>query len=323
MNILGKLSLMTLLALLALGCSDDDKDAGGQDGSMGQDAGTSDKGPTPDKAPPKATAFRVGAIQYTNGDYTNATGCKDDICGLTYFINEGVKQQAVLIVAPEYSLDQQYAEQAPSIGDKPATDAKWKSAKFLPAFAKLADDKNITLIINLITQEGSGSSAKLYNTSVALDKDGKVVARHFKFELFGGEASQLTVGPDIKTSLFDTPAGKAAILICADAQCIVTKLSSGPSCTSHAVDMLKELFLQKKPKIVLFSAAWTIPSGGGAWGSIEVIQQIAQNNVWVVAAGNTRSTGPGGGVWKPDGTAVKSTTSSKPSIIVADIPFSK
>ena len=324
MSILRKFGLMTMLAaFLALGCSDDDNNGGNPDSSVGQEAGTTDKGPKPDKAPPKPTSLTVGAVQYSEGDYTHAKGCSDDICGLTFYIKEGVKQGATLIVTPEYSQKQTTAEQAPKIGDKPATDSKWSSAKLLPVFAKLADEQNITLILNLVTQEGSGSSAKLFNTSVALDKDGKVVARHYKFELFGGEATQLTVGPDIKTSLFDTPAGKAAILICADVQCIVTKLSAGPSCSANAVTLLKELFLQKKPKIVLFSAAWTIPPGNAPWGSIEVIKQIAQNNVWVVAAGNTRSKGPGGGVWKPGGDAVKSTTSSTPSVIVADIPIGK
>ena len=322
MNILSKYSLMTMLvALVAVSCSDDDVKAGNQDGSVGKEAGTPDKGPTPDSAPPKPTSLKVAAVQYTSGDYTSAKGCSDDICGLTYYIKEAAGKGATLIVTPEYSQDQKVAEQAPMIGDKPATDSKWSSAKLLPAFAKLADELNVTLILNLVTQEGSGSSAKLYNTSVALDKEGKAVARHYKFELFGGEATQLTVGPDTKTSLLDTAAGKAAILICADAQCIVTKLSAGQSCTAHSVTLLTELFLQKKPKLVLFSAAWTIPAGNAPWGSIEVLKQIAQNNVWVVAAGNTRSKGLGGGVWKPGGEVVKSTTSTVPSVIVAEIPI--
>lgn len=323
MSILRKFGLMTMLAaLLTLGCSDDDDKNGNPDGSVGQEAGTTDKGPAPDKTQPKPTKLTVGAVQYSEGDYTHAKDCKDDICGLTYYIKEGVKQGATLIVTPEYSQALKYlsdSETAPNLGDKPATDSKWSKEKILPAFAKLADTENITLVLNLLTTAGG----KYYNTSVAFDKEGKVIARHYKFELFGGEASQLTVGPDIKTSLFDTPAGKAAILICADVQCIVTKLSAGPSCSANAVTLLKELFLQKKPKIVLFSAAWTIPPGNAPWGSIEVIKQIAQNNVWVVAAGNTRSKGPGGGVWKPGGDAVKSTTSSTPSVIVADIPIGK
>ncbi len=323
MSTLRKLGFMTaLVAFLALGCSDDDDKQGTPDGGAGKEAGTPDKGKKPDKTA-KASAYKVAAVQYTKGDYAKVTGCSDDICGLGHFVKEAVKQGAKLIVTPEYSLTQKYAEQTPAVGDKPATDARWKSAKYMPAFAKMADEKNVILLINLITQVGKGSSAKLYNTSVALDGAGKVVARHHKFELFASESQQLSVGPDISSSLFDTPAGKAAILICADAQCIVTKLSAGPSCTAHSVKMLKDLFLHKKPKLVLFSAAWTIPSGNYPWGSVEVIKQIAQNNVWVVAAGNTRSKGPGGGVWKPGGDPVKSTTSSSPSVIVADIPFKK
>ena len=314
------LSLL-LAGALALGCSDDtdnDADAGLADLGL-----TADTGPKPDKAGSKPTSFKVGAIQYTKGDFIAASGCFDDLCGLGFFIKKAAKEGAMLVVLPEYSLSQKTAEQAPNIGDKPATDAKWKSAKFLPGFAKLADEQNLTVVVNLITQVGSGSAAKLYNTNVALDKDGKVIGRHYKFQLFSNEASQLTAGPDLKTTFFDTPAGKAGMLICADAQCIVTGLNTSVDCSAHSVKLLKEYFMQQKPKLVLFSAAWTIPSGS-TWGSLDVQKKIAKDgNVWLVGAGNTKSGGPGGGVWKPGGTPVKTTTASVPSVIYAVLPLKK
>lgn len=315
--------VLAAATLLVFGCSDDTDHSDDPDGSVPREAGTTpDKGKPDSKAPPKLTKLKVAAVQYTNGDYQLVTGCKDDVCGLSHYVNEAVKNGANLVVTPEYSMSQKYlsdAETAPKVGDKPATDAKWKKEKFIPHFAKLADDKDIWLVLNLIATHGG----KHYNTSVAFDRDGKVVAVHFKFELFGGESALLTVGPDIKSSIFDTPAGKVGLLICADAQCIVTQLNTNSSCTAHAVKLLKALF-SEKPAIIAFSHAWTIPhTSSNDWGSLRVQQLISMNNVWVVGAGNTRSKGPGGGVWKPGGTAVKTVTGSKPSVVYADIPLEK
>lgn len=317
-----------VLLLVGLGCSDDTNP--GQDSGIIADKGTTqkerggaDKGPAQDTK--KATHLKVAAVQYSSGDYTSAKGCSDDLCGMGHFIKQAAIAGASIVVTPEYSQDQKVAEAAPKVGDRPCTSATWSKGSITKTLSQLADDQNITLVFNLITQEGAGTGAKLYNTSVAVDKDCKVLAYHYKFELFSKESLTLTPGPSVATSFFNTPAGKAGLMICADAQCIVTGFVAGPSCTAHSVSMLKDFFINKQPKIVLFSAFWTI--GSGTWGSMNVQKLISQvstsssKGVWVVGANNTYGSGRGGGIWSPGGTAVKTVVQSTPSVVYADIPI--
>ena len=324
-----KYYLPWLVALaLAVGCSDDstDKptpDAGADakvttdDAKVTNEASTPDKGSTPDTT--KSTKLTVAAVQYGGGNYTYASGCSDDICGLGYYIKEAAQKGASLIVTPEYAQSQKTAELSPKVGDAPAQSANWKDGGIIKTYAKLADTLNVTLVFNLITQEGTGSSAKLYNTSVAVGPDGKVVGRHYKYQLFSNESSQLTPGPDLKTSYFTTAAGKAALMICADAQCLVNGLTINSDCTSHSATMLKALF-SGKPKLLLFSAFWTV-GGTSMWASLNVQKKLAMQGVWVIAANTTKGQGYGGGIWKPGGDALKTVQNAKPTVVMGDIPI--
>jgi len=305
---------LTLGCLLALSCSggDSEKDGGP---APRPDKGTPDKSTTPDVRP--AGIYRVAAVQYSSGQYGKVDGCTSDICALTKLTEQAAGQGAQLVVTPEYATDQGLSEPAPKVGDTPGSDGKWKEGSIAKTYAKLADKLDIISVFNLITEDQAG---KLYNTDVAVGPDGKVLARHYKFELFGGESSLLTPGPDIATSFFDTPVGKAGLLICADAQCIVTNLQASPDCSSHAITLLKEYFA-KKPKMVVFSAAWTI-GGTGIWAAMNVQQKVAKDgNVWFVGANNIAGDGRGGGIWKPGGEQLKTTQSATPTVVMGDIPL--
>ncbi|MFH1130956.1 MAG: carbon-nitrogen hydrolase family protein, partial [Pseudomonadota bacterium] len=186
------------------------------------------------------SSFKVAAVQYSSGDHAYISNCANDLCGLAYFIQEAATKSAVLVVTPEYAVEQTTAELAPDIGDWPAKDARWGSGSIMKTFTKLADSLNITLIFNLITQEGYGSSAKLYNTSVAVNGSGKVLARHYKFQLYGNESNLLTPGSSVQTSFFDTPAGKIGMLICADVHCMVTNMTTSSGlCSKQSINLLQ------------------------------------------------------------------------------------
>ncbi len=311
--------LAALLMVALWGCSDDDVDLQADSAPVAKDAGT-----TPDKkAKPDAalTHLKVAAVQYGATDYSTVKGCSDDICGLSYHIRAAAKAKARLVVTPEYFQKQKYAEMSPSVGDKPGSDSRWKQGSAVKTFSALADQLNITLVYNLITQVGSGSSAKLYNTAVAVGPDGKVVARHYKFQLFGSESKQLTVGDSIKSSFFQTPAGRAGLLICADAQCVVTNMSVSVDCTSHSVSMLKSYFATK-PRLVLFSSFWTVGSSNPTWWSLKIQEKLArQGKVWLVVANTTKGAGSGGGIYDPTGKVIKQVDKSAPVILYADIPL--
>jgi predicted amidohydrolase len=310
------------LSILLVACATDDSDKADGGGGKPPDAKvvTPDQKLLPDVRP--AGIYRVAAIQYASDQFAAVDkSCKDDVCALSKLVEQAASKGAQLVVAPEYATGQKVTELTPQIGDRISDDQRWADGTITKTFGRLADRLDATVVFNLITQDDpDDSKAKLFNTSVAVDPDGKVVARHFKMELFGGESKDMTAGSSIETSFFDTPVGKAGLLICADAQCIVTNLSPGPSCSSHVPKLLLDYFSNKKPKLVAFSAYWTV--GSGIWGSMAVQKKIAKDGTaWVVGANTTEGDGKGGGIWKPGGEEAATTTDGKFSIQMWDIPL--
>jgi hypothetical protein len=85
--------------------------------------------------------------------------------------------------------------------------------------------------------------------------------------------------------------------------------------------LARAAFAAKKPHLVFFSSYWS------AWPSVPAFQPISVQSKfakWVGAylvAANVALPGYyGGGIYKPDGTAMATTTSSTPSVIYATIP---
>lgn len=278
---------------------------------------------SPDQAP--RTSFKVAAVQY-GGEYSQVAGCTNDLCALSSLIKDAKKNAAELAVVPEYSVEQTKSESAPTVGDSPATDAKWAEGTITKTFAKLAAEQKLTIAFNLITEE----AGKLYNTNLAVGADGKVLARHFKFQLFGSEASQLTPGPSIDHAFFQTPAGKAGLLVCADVQCIIVasitgKMVETQDCSALAISLLKDYFsVAKKPDLILLSSVWTVGGATNPWGSLNVQSAVAKNGqAHVVAANTTGGQGKGGGIYKPDGTAIVQDASGKPMVLYAELPLKK
>ncbi len=320
-----RLTLLGAVAalLLACACSDDidaqaKTDAGTKQGDKG--AAKPDKAVKPDKGKP--TFLRVAAVQYGSASFIAAPGCFDDLCGVSHFVKIAAKNNAMVVTTPEYALGafQKTYEPVPKIGDKPAAASAYKDTKITKPLAKLADDLDITLTFNVQTQDSAGK----YNTLIAVDKEGKVVAFHHKFQLFGNEKSALTAGGSNKESFFDTIAGRAGLLICADVQCIINGMNENQDCTAHSKKMLMEYFNNYKPKVVLFSAYWTVgpTNGSKSWWALSVQKKVAESgSVWVVAANTTNGAGKGGGIYKPGGAIVKQTDASTPSVIYADIPL--
>ena len=305
MTSLRTLSMALATAALLMGCSSDD----------GQDPGD-DAGPvTPDA--PAAIPLKVAAIQYTAFDFILVAGCFDDVCGLTDYVRKAAKEGAKLVVTPEYFQGKEGTEPAPAVGDRPAKDARWKKTAAISALSALADELNITLVFSLTTVD----AGKKHNTSLAVDGEGKVAARHFKYQLFGSEVSSYTAGDTVAHSFFDTPAGRAGLMICADAQCVVTGMTTTTDCTAHALKLTKDFFA-RKPALVLFSSFWSVGPKNPTWWSMAVQKKVAKDGkVWLIAANTTKGDGKGGGIWKPDGTALETTDEVKPSIVYGDIPL--
>jgi len=295
----------------------------GTDASVAGDQGQKDAA-VPDalKEPdlPPMTSYKVAAIQYAEGQHGQVQGCTDDVCALSKLAEQAAKAGARLVVTPEYSTGQEFPEPAPKVGDNPVTDARWHKTSVVKALAKVADDLNITLVFHVITDEGD----KLFGTGLAVDRYGVVVARHYKFQLYGEKS--LTPGANLDTSFFDTPAGKAGILICADVQCAVVGGVYEPTCTASALGLLKA-FIAQKPDLVVFSSHWMVGptnAGGSNWWPINVQKTMAKTaKAYLVGANVSEGPGAGGGIINPDGTVIASVTSTKPEIIYGDLPLKK
>jgi len=273
------------------------------------------KGPIADLPP--LTSYKVAAIQY-DGDYATVAGCSDDLCGITSYVKEAKKSGALLVVAAEGAISQKTYETSPNLGDHPGGDSRWSEGTIIKTMSKLADDENLTLVFHLRVLEGSTK----YSASIAVDPTGEVIARHYKFDLYTGET--VTPGTSVDKSFFETPAGKAGMLICADVECLVTGLKPTENCAATSPDILKA-FAAQKPSIVVFSTAWTIPGDESwPWSIKAVLKNIATSfQSYVVAANSTHGGGPGGGVYKPDGTAITSDFSGKPMVLYAELPLKK
>lgn len=330
---IGLIWLLTAAIALVAGCTSPNEEAehdGGTVVTNDQGPGQPDKAVDPEPDLEAITALKVAAVQYSSGDYTYAAkGCSDDVCALSAYIRAAARKKARIVVLSERAADQERFEPTPEVGDNPGEDPRWKESPILSTFSTLSDELNITIIVHLLTQEGPDDNAKLYSTSVALDRYGKVVAVHHKYELFGEK--DLTPGTSLNTSFFDTPAGKAGLLICADVHCIVTQLQKGENiCLTQQQAAMTKAFVNQRPDVIFFSAMWFIPWYQAGWGSIDVQKTVAKNTLaYLVAANNTQSDGYGGGIYGPNGeplvfdgkeALVHETT---PTIVYGELPLKK
>jgi predicted amidohydrolase len=315
--------LLSLLGLWALaGCPAGSDGEPGSDGPVAGDQGQKDAAvPDAPKEPdlPPMTSYKVAAIQYAEGQYGQVQGCTDDVCALSKLAEEAAIAGARLVVTPEYATGQEYSEPAPKVGDNPVTDARWEEGTIIKSLARVADVLNITLVFHVITDEGD----KLYGTGLAVDRYGVVVARHYKFQLYGEKG--LTPGANLDTSFFDTPAGKTGILICADVQCAVVGGVYEPTCTASALGLLKA-FIAQKPALIVFSAHWMVgPTNSTSnWWPVNVQKTMAKTaKSYLMAANVTEGPGIGGGIYNPDGTEIATVTSSKPVVVYGELPLKK
>ena len=277
---------LIFLAVGALGCAADDGLSTGD-------------GRVPDGASDgSAPGFVVAAIQYGTDDHKHVAACNDDACALRHYIDNAADQGAKLVVTSEYALAKASPEPTPEVGENPGSDAS--ATSLIAAFSRLAATRGIYLVIDLITYKGVDPSIHYFNTQVAFDPTGKVVALHRKFNLYENEKAQLTPGDDVST--FDTPAGKVGLLICADIYGDAT--------------LIKKLTKELGARIIALSSDWVKAGVDSAFFLF-----AKGYAVYLVAANTTKAPGFGGGVYDDQGRVLVEKLEAKPSILVATIPM--
>jgi len=231
-----------------------------------------------------AKQIRVAAVQYALGAYDLvAPECvgadSPDNCAVHRLVDRAAEQGALLVVTPEYGVDQSGPESIPRVGQNPSTTPSWPGP-LLRAFSRQAAHHGIYLVINLLTTGSADGQRRTYNTQVAFGPDGAVNAVHHKLTLFDGEAGTLTPGRDV--TAFRTPFGTVGLLICAD---LYGDLRQHQRLVQHA-----------GARLIAVSSAWTA-TGGARWP-----RSFARNwGVHVVSANTTAGPGAGGGVFDPNG----------------------
>ena len=262
--------------------------------------------PPPKDFGPPAKAYKVAAVQYGSGYASSiAPGCasnaKPNACALKAMTTAAVKAGAKFVVLPEYGLgkDQKYYEPAPTVGSNPGTSSAWPGTLLIKQFSQTARQHAIYLVFNIATYAGTKPNYNYYNTNIAFDPKGKVVARHFKFNLFGNETKSLTAGNNV--TVFDTPLGKMGLLICADIY--------------GSAALRGKLANQLKARVVAISSYWTV-SGAVNWYT----KYTGSWGVYTIVSNTTHSPGMGGGIYNPAGQPMAQKIQQQPSIVYATIP---
>ncbi|XP_078047835.1 vanin-like protein 1 [Augochlora pura] len=143
------------------------------------------------------------------------------------FIQEAKKQNADIIVFPEDGLTSYimpgkskmdpWTTAIPSPEDNfvPCTQNRTDVSETLKVLSCAARDNSIYLVVNIAEKEVLKNGTVYHNTNMAFDRQGKIVARYRKVNLYGEDQFSVVEPPEIVT--FDTDFGvKFGTFICFD-----------------------------------------------------------------------------------------------------------
>jgi hypothetical protein len=119
-----------------------------------------------------------------------------------------------------------------------------------------------------------------------------------------------------------TPAGKIGILVCADGQEAIKKMPKNPR--NPDKKLLKQFIDQKDLAAIAYPTMWMGTGPGNMWRWKSVNQQSILAEVtraYVIASNNNDAKGPGGGIYRPDGTPVESSINRQAEIHYGDLPL--
>jgi predicted amidohydrolase len=133
---------------------------------------------------------------------------------------------AKVVVTPEYGNTGNHIKvderlnASTTIPAAPTTRPLWELDQdglddYLVSYARLAEELGIYIVTNALEREDKNGERSYYNTMIALDPEGKLVARYRKINLYMVEYVLESSGDE--TCSFDTPYGRFGLLLCFDA----------------------------------------------------------------------------------------------------------
>ncbi|MHC4818125.1 MAG: carbon-nitrogen hydrolase family protein [Planctomycetota bacterium] len=235
---------------------------------------------------------------------------------------------AKVIVTPEYGntgnhikVKERY-NASTTIPAAPTTRPLWEFEdkeidSYLLGYARLANELGIYIVTNALEREDTGGERYYYNTMVAFDPEGKLVARYRKINLYMVEYVLETSGDE--TCSFDTPYGRFGMLLCFDA---IIPSTWGEVKDDHGVDFLVVASLWQ-PYVPLPGRAamnllanmagmpvlWSNQASIGAGGDAGIIRPAANDTAM--------------GMWGPQGIAVGNLRLPRRLRVSARLPASR
>jgi predicted amidohydrolase len=209
-------------------------------------------------------------------------------------------------------------KQLPPVGEAKARQEHW-AFRIDTAKLKPEEANKVRKLRAFVLEDSRKPGYERFDAALAVDERGKVVANHHKFH---SEWTHGALGTTLKNSCFMTPAGKIGILVCADGQEAIKKMPKNPRNPNKK--LLKEFIDQPDLAAIAYPTMWMAKGPGNLWRWKSVNQQsiLAQvTKAYVIASNNNDAAGPGGGVYKPDGTPVESSLNSKAEIHYGDMPL--
>ena len=202
---------------------------------------------------------------------------------LEAYIREAAAKGAELVLTPEFAI-----VGYPDIPELPSEEDEFRNREDIEPyvetapgpstkyFSKLA--KELKVAIHIGFAEVEKASDRYFNTVVAIDASGKIVAKYRKINLYEGENQFLS--PGTEPVVYEGPFGKVGMAICADIYSSVPMKS----------------YASKKVNMVALSTSWA------QWNSgMDNFKRAARSGSFFVLASNQRYF-PDSGVINPDGT---------------------
>jgi predicted amidohydrolase len=265
--------------------------------------------------PPDDDSFRVAVIHQTSiiGDRDSEAEA-DAVIEANWrqtepLIRMAARVGAKIVVTPEYGNTGNHIKRSErynastTIPAAPTPRPLWEIDdeevdEFLLSYARLAHELGIYIVTNALEREDKDGERDFYNTMVAIDPEGKIIARYRKINLYMVEHTLETSGDE--TCSFETPYGRFGLLLCFDA---IIPWTWSELTDDHGVDFLIVASLWQ-PYVPLPGRAamnmlanlsgkpvlWSNQSSGGTGGDAGIIRPSANDTAM--------------GLWGPEGIAV-------------------